>query len=327
MKVLFWGTSEFALPFLETLSSNRRIDTVITTPDKPAGRGLRLTPPPVKREALALGLNVLQPENLREKWFIDFLRERFEEGTRVSVLVSYGKKIPPEIIEIFTPPEGYFLGIHPSLLPKYRGASPIQRAIMNGEKETGITIFQITEELDAGNIIAQEKVIIEETTTAGELERELSRKGVVLLENILRKIETGETIEMKEQVGTPSYAPKIRKEELWIDWKGSSADIFRKINALSPRPGARSYIKFSETKKLVKLLRAKDASKEFPASSYTSGYTPGTPLKEALTRRRLVITCGNGTVEILELQIEGKRKTTAGEFLNGIREEFTLVSS
>ncbi len=296
MRVVFIGTSEFALPSLESLSKVADIPLVITQPDRPRGRGRRFSPTPVKRKALELGIKVVSPEDIRE--VEEMIREVAPD---LLVVVSYGQIIPKNILEI---PKVGSINIHPSLLPKYRGAAPIQRAIMNGEKTTGITIIWMNERLDAGDVFFQKEIEIKEEETYGELHDRLSLISADMIVEALKKIERGEVTRIPQDENEATYAKPISKEETLIDWRESAFDIVNKIRALSPKPGASAVI----SGKRFKLYRAKACEGEG---------VPGEILEKDVRKGVLKIACGEGALLILEIQPEGKKVMDIASFLRG----------
>ena len=296
MDVVFVGTSEFGIPALKALVEKHNVKLVISQPDRPKGRGRKLLPTPIKEEALKLGLEVLQPERIKE---IHPLLSQMDFD--VMVVVSYGQIIPKEILEI---PKVGPLNIHPSLLPKYRGAAPIQRAIMNGEKKTGTTIMWMNERLDAGDIFLQKEVEIDPDETYGELHDRLSLISAKLLLEALEKIERGEIVRIPQKDEEATYAKPISKEETVIDWSRPATEVHNKVRALSPKPGAWCTISGER----YKIYR----------TALSSGQgTPGEVLEKDIKKGILKIACGEGAVNIMEIQPEGKRVMNTSDFLRG----------
>ena len=297
MKLVFMGTPDFAVPTLEKLAQSRHeVLLVVTGPDKPRGRGQRLRPTPVKEAAQKLGLPVYQPESLRDPAVAEHLRTFPAD---LYVVVAF-RILPEQIIEI--PPRGV-INLHASLLPKYRGAAPIQWAILNGEKETGLTTFFIEKGIDTGDIILQEKVEIFPGETAGELHDRLARLGAELVLKTVDLIEAGKAPRRKQE-GEATRAPKIRPEMAEIHWDRPADEIERQIRAFSPVPGAFTFLHG----KRVKIYRAQKAPVEIPPS-------PGKIRVEQ--GQRLLASARDGWLEILELQEEGRKRLKAEEFLRG----------
>ncbi len=296
MRVVFVGTSEFALLPLEAVSRAAEVPLVVTQPDRPRGRGRKLLPTPVKLKALELGIDVVSPERIKDAE--DAIRNADPD---VLVVVSYGQIIPRSILDI---PGVGALNIHPSLLPKYRGAAPIQRAIMNGEKTTGVTIMWMNERLDAGDIFFQKEVEIGEDETYGELHDRLSELSAEMIVDALKRIEKGDVVRIPQNEEEATYAKPIAKEETFIDWKEGAERICNKIRALSPKPGAVAVISGSR----FKIYRAKPCEGEGE---------PGEILEKDVRKGVLKIACGDGAVFVLEIQPEGKKKMDIASFLRG----------
>ena len=243
MRTLFFGTSAFAVPSLRAVAARTSLAGVVTRPDRPAGRGQRLTPSPVKTEALALGARVYEPTKLRP-FALELAPERFD----LFVLASYGRVLPVELLEL---PRCGALNVHPSLLPKYRGATPIQTAIANGETETGVSIMLMDAGLDTGDVVQQRRVEIEPGETYGALHDRLALVGAELLARTLDLLSRGQ-LDPKPQIGEASLTRPLSKEDLAIDWSWSPKQIVDRVRAFSPQPAARATIE-GET---IKILRA-----------------------------------------------------------------------
>ncbi len=301
MRIVFLGTPEYSAHHLEKMiESGFNVVCVVTQPDRPAGRGYKLMESPVKRIALKHNLKVLQPENPNANEFVEELK-KYEPD--LGIIVSYGWILKDGMLKV--PKFGYF-NVHPSLLPKYRGPEPIRRALENGERRTGITIFKIDEGIDSGKIAKMVEVEIGERENYGELSERLMKIGAELLVDFLREFEDrGGRIELKDQVGVGSYAPKLKKEELFIDWTANARRIFNKIRSLDPSPGARTKLK----SKLVKLFSA--ISYEMDGEHDEEGVILD------ITNEGAKISCGRGKVIIGEIQLEGKRRTNFMSLKNG----------
>ena len=300
MRVVFFGTSEFAAPALRTLAkSAHTVGPVIAAPAQPSGRGRKLVRSPVEQEARALGLAVLTPEDPNDPAFIAELKSQSPD---IAVLAAYGYILKPPLLTL---PALGFLNIHPSLLPRYRGAAPIQRAILAGERETGVTIIVLSEQVDAGDIIEQEAVQIGPDETAGELSQRLADAGARLLLDALTQFGAGTATRTPQGPGLITRAPKITKAERSIDWRESAQGIHNRIRALSPEPGAVTNFR----QKRVVLLRSRIHS------------TPdmGEPGQLLVRHSGLVVATGSGAVEITEIKPEGKRAQTGQDFRNGHR--------
>lgn len=301
MRLVFFGTPEFAVPSLEALVAHgHQIAAVVTQPDRPAGRGRQNTPPPVKVAAQRLGLPVRQPESIRTPELLAWLRSLQPEAM---VVVGYGKLIPQSIIDV--PPLG-IVNVHASLLPKYRGAAPIEWAIARGETRTGVTTMRIDAGLDTGDILLQRETEIGPEETAEELRPRLAALGAELLIETLRGLESGTVTPRPQDSTLATYAPMLRKEDGRIQWKWTAREIANRVRAFIPWPGAYSWLRG----KLIHIWRARPA--ELPA--------PGAPGMLKSSGGRLWVACGEATtLEILELQEEGRRRMAVADFLRGAR--------
>ncbi len=247
MKTLFFGTSAFAVPSLRVLATRTQLAGVVTQPDRPAGRGHRLKPSAVKSAAFELGIRVREPSRL-----IDFAQESAKEQFDLFVLASYGRMLPKELLAL---PRLGALNVHPSLLPKYRGATPIQAAIASGEKETGVSIMLMDAGLDTGDLVLADRVTIEPNETYGELHDRLAWMGAELLGRAIDLAAGGE-LPRRPQAGEASMTRPISKEELAIDWSWPPQRIVNFVRAYSPQPAARATLEGE----IVKILRAHVAS-------------------------------------------------------------------
>ncbi len=299
VRIVFMGTPEFAVPSLEKLvQDGYEVVCVVTQPDRPKGRGRKLKPPPVKEVALRYEIPVVQPERLSEKEFLNILVQKEPE---LIVVVAYGQILPKSILEI---PKFGAINVHPSLLPKYRGAAPIQWTIMNDEPVTGVTIIKMTEKMDAGPILLQKEVSILPDETAGSLHDRLARLGADLLLEAIDKILSGSIKEVPQDETKATYAPKIDKSLSKIDWNRSAKDISAKIRALDPWPGAVSTVKDRELKL-------------FSSSVIDSSYK-GVPGRiYSVENEGVVIEGGEGLVLVREVQAPGRKRLKAKEFLKG----------
>ena len=295
------GTPDFAAKSLKFLiDSKYDICAVFTQPDKPKGRGYKLTPSEVKKLALENDIEVFQPAKLKTGEAFDIIKELNPD---IIVVVAYGKILPKEIIEF---PKYGCINVHGSLLPKYRGAAPIQWSVINGERKTGVTTMYMDEGLDTGDIILKEETDILENETSGELYERLSVLGAKLLIKTIEEIESGSTKREKQDNNNFSYAPMLNKDMALIDWNKSANEIHNLIRGLNPWPIAFSYI----NGKRFKIYK-----------SYISnlvGKIPG----EVISEKPFVIACGENTaIELLEVQYEGKKRMSSGDFLRGYKIE------
>jgi len=301
------GTPEFAVASLEKIiSEGFCVVGVVTAPDKPAGRGLLLREPPVKTAAKKHGLPVWQPENLKDPSFLSQL-----QALNADVFVVVAFRMLPEAVWKM-PPKGTF-NLHASLLPQYRGAAPIHWAVINGEKETGVTTFFISHDIDTGNIIFQEKVPIADDDTAGTLHDKLMHVGAALVCKTLRAIEAGNCPSVPQSQifsGPLRPAPKLFRENCRIDWQQECQKIHHLVRGLNPFPGAwTELITATGEKYTVKLFDTLPAS--LPSSGNKAGTIVPGPQKE------LMVATGTTFLQILSLQMEGRKKLSAEEFLRG----------
>lgn len=307
MRIIFFGTPEFAIPSLNILLENKyEIVGVVTVPDKEKGRGLKLEPSPVKRFALEHGLKVLQPEKLRDESFQGQLKELKPE---LGVVVAY--RILP--VEVYTIPEFGTFNLHASLLPKYRGAAPIQWALINGEKITGVTTFFLQEKVDTGNIILQREVEIDDEDNFQTLHDKLSEVGAQLVLETVRRIELRDINLIPQNESEATLAPKITKEICRINWNQSAEKIHNLVRGLSPSPAAFTIL----GNKLIKIYKTKILDEK-------SDKSPGEIMIED---ERILVNTRDKLIEILELQPESRKKMNAKEFLLGYRNFLKEFSS
>ncbi len=298
MRVVFLGTPEFAVPSLKALlSAGHDVPAVFTQPDRPKGRGNQMAEPPVKRAASELGLSIHQPERIRRPGYIDVLRAL---GAELMVVVGYGQLIPPTIIEL---PRYGILNVHASLLPNYRGAAPVQWAIANGENQTGVTIMQIDPGLDTGDMLLKASVDIQPDETAPELSGKLAPLGAQLLLQAIQQISDGTIHREKQNNAEATYAPILKKEDGLIEWSRTADQIYNRLRGFTPWPGA--YTSFRGQPFVV--VQAKPIEER--------EISPGVLRVE---KQRLFVGCGGDTVlELLEVQLAGKKRIAAEAFLNG----------
>ena len=297
MRIVFAGTPEFAVPSLETLlASNHQVVAVYTQPDRPAGRGHKLHPSPVKTLALAHQVPVMQPKTLHSEEAIDqFIRF----SPDLLVVAAYGLIIPPQILDA---PGLGAINVHASLLPRWRGAAPIQRAILAGDKETGVTIMQVVPALDAGPMLLKKTIPIGSADTAGTLHEKLAKLGAQALAEVLPLLEAESISPMPQDESQVSYADKIRKEEAHLDWSLSAEQLERCVRAFNPWPVA--YALWQD--KVLRIWRAEVLDQDTTAE-------PGTVI---LAKKQLLVATGQGVLRLLEVQLPGGKRMMAEAFLN-----------
>lgn len=307
-KIIFMGTPDFAEESLKALyEEGHEILAVVTNTDKPKGRGMKLVASPVKEFALSKNLKVLQPEKVRKNE--DFITEIKSMKPEYICVVAYGKILPKELLEI---PEKGCINVHGSLLPKYRGAAPIQWAVLNGEKETGITTMYMDEGMDTGDMILKEIVPIEENETTGELWDKMKEVGGKLLVETIKQIEQG-IAPREKQIGEYSMAPMLSKDMAKIDWENKTTkEIHNLIRGLNPIMGAYTTIN-NKKLKLWKAEQVKDKPEFLP--EYDK-YKPGEILY-ANDKQGLYIRTIDGAISVVELQAENSKKMKVGDFLRG----------
>lgn len=295
MRIVFMGTPDFAVPCLQALlDSPHTVTGVFTQPDKPQGRGYKLVAPPVKKLAMEHGIPVYQPTSLRKEEALEMLRECAPD---LIVVVAYGKILPLSVLNL--PAKGC-INVHASLLPRYRGAGPIQWSILKGETVTGVTTMYMAEGLDTGDMLLSASIPIGEEETADELHDRLSQLGASVLLDTLDALEAGTLTPIPQDDSQSTYAPMLTRELSQLDFSKDARTIHNQIRGLSSWPAAQTTCQGRRLK--VYRSRLVEGRGE-----------PGTLLKDG----RLVVACGEGAVELLEVQIEGGRRMAAADFLRG----------
>jgi methionyl-tRNA formyltransferase len=301
LRVVFFGTPGFAVPTLDAvLASRHPVAAVVTQPDRPRGRGQKTTDAPVKARALEAGLPVLQPETLKDQIFRQRLIDLHAD---IGVVAAYGKILPEAVIG--TPRLG-MINVHASLLPKYRGAAPVHRAVIAGEPETGVTIMRIVKALDAGPMLAEAVRSIRPDETSAELEGDLASLGAGLLVSTLERLSEGPMTEVPQDDGAATYAPRLSREDGFIDWERTAAEIHNLVRGLHPWPLAQSFV--NGQRLIVRRSSARDATATSPAGTIV-----------AARGDELRVAAGAGVLDLLEIQAEGRRPMTPREFLSGHR--------
>ena len=297
MRIVFMGTPDFAVPCLQVLLDHSyEVCGVFTQPDKPKGRGYTLTPPPVKELALRYQLPVYQPKSMKTGEAAEILRQLAPD---LAVVVAFGKILPKEVLEI--PPLGC-INVHGSLLPKYRGAAPIQRAVLDGEKETGVTTQFLAEGIDTGDVILKESTPIGEEETSGELFDRLAGMGADLLIQTVSAIENGQVCAQAQQEDQATYAHMLSKEEARIDWTLPARQVHNLVRGMNPWPSAYTFLRGKRVK--IHSCRVCDD---------LSG-APGALIQK---NGELFVCCGQGAVRILSLQPENSRRMEGRAYLLG----------
>ena len=300
LRIVFFGTPEFAVPTLDALLRSRHdIVGVVTQPDRPRGRGQKTTAGPMKARALAAGLPLLQPERLKDPSFLDALAALRAD---LGVVAAYGKILTDAVLA--TPRLG-LINVHASLLPRYRGAAPVHRAVIAGETETGVTIMRVVKALDAGPMLAKVTRPIGPDDTSDEVERDLGSLGAGLLVSTIEALADNRAGETPQHDADATYAHRLTKDDGVVDWTRSSVEIHNQIRGLHPWPHA---FTFARGQRVI-LHRSTQ-----PAADVAAG-APGSVLEAA--GDRLVVATGAGALQILVIQAEGKRPMTARDFLAG----------
>ena len=305
MKIVFMGTPKFAVPSLNILLDNHyEIPFVVTVPDKEKGRGLKKQFSDIKIFALEKNIPVLQPESL--KYDDNFKIALKAANPDLIVIIAFS--ILPR--DVYTLPKFGSINLHASYLPKYRGAAPINRAIMNGEKETGLTTFFLKDKEDTGNIILRVRVPIYDEDNAGTLHNRLSIRGAELLLESIRLIESGDYSPLEQDDSIATKAPKIFKNDCLIDWSNPALSIHNQIRGLSPYPAAYTYL----NSKICKIFTSK-------ITDFNSETEPGIIKIE---NKRFFVSTGTNMLEIFDIQMEGKKRISIADFLNGINKNSLL---
>lgn len=300
MKIVFMGTAQFAVASLKALiDAGQTISGVVTQPDKPSGRRRKLSSSPIKEQALQHKLSLIQPVSIKSP---DALEQIQAWQPDLIVVVAYGQIIPATILEL--PPSGC-INVHGSLLPRYRGAAPIQRAIMNGETQTGVTTMYMDEGVDTGDMIMQAAIPIDDLVDYGELQQQLAQVGADLLLKTVAAIAAGTAPREKQESSLATYAPALKAADELIQWEMKAVDIHNQIRALSPQPGA--FTRWQGSK--LKVYKSRVAS-------FSGQGTPG--LVEA-SGSGLVVQTGQGRLELLEVQKEGRKRMPIRDFMAGQR--------
>ena len=336
MKIIFIGTSDLAVPALDALKEKgHEILAVLTQPDKGSGRGKNIRFSPVKEAALKWNLPILQPEQIRAE---EVQKQIQELKPDLFVVASYGQKIPQEMMDLA--PYGC-INIHPSLLPKYRGAAPIVGPILNGDAKTGTSIMRLAQQLDAGNILAQEEIVLDPKETVPSLEPKLAALGAKLLLSVISRMENGTLEEVPQKEEEATYIRQITKEEGRIDFSDPAVTIERQVRAYAPWPSAYTTLE-GKTFKIWDADAIGPSDVTEPQADAAGPRAPGSQVQEAkrcpmhemchpdgrydhvvpgtvmyVGKKTLIVQCGEGCLSLQEVQLEGKKRMTIEEFLRG----------
>ena len=298
MRVVFMGTPDFSVPALENIAKKYEVVAVVTQQDRPKGRGHKMQYTPVKEKAIELEIPVYQPKRVKDHEFVDILKTLKPD---VIVVIAFGQILSKEILEL---PKYGCINVHASLLPKYRGAAPIQWAVINGDKKSGVTTMYMAEGLDTGDIIDTSEIVLDEKETGGSLFDKRADLGGKLILNTLDKLETGTATRTRQDDARSTYAGKITKELGKIDFTKSAAEIERLIRGLNPWPSAFTYM----DDKMLKIWNA-DVLEE------TVEEAPGTITE--VNKKFIKVATGEGYLLLKEIQLEGKKRMNVTSFLNG----------
>jgi methionyl-tRNA formyltransferase len=301
LRVVFFGTPAFAVPTLDSILESRHpVVGVVTQPDRPRGRGQKTTPAPIKDRAAERGLSVLQPATLKDPAFVDALAAL---GADIGVVAAYGRILTETVLAV---PRLGMINVHASLLPRYRCAAPVHRAVIAGERETGVTIMRVVKALDAGPMLAKASRAIAADETSEEVERDLSRLGARLLTETLDRFAAGTVQETQQDDGAATYAARLTKEDGLVDWSQPAARVHDLVRGLHPWPHAYTFL---------------DGHRFILLRTIPSTEDPGLPPGSVIAARgdELRIAAGLGSVLVTEIQAEGKRPMTPRDFLSGHR--------
>lgn len=309
MKVIFMGTPDFSVGTLEALiAAGHEITLAVTQPDKPKGRGKSMQYPPVKEAALAHGIEVYQPTRIREPECVENLR-KYEAD--IIVVVAFGQILPKEILEM---PKYGCINVHASLLPKYRGAAPIQWAVINGEKRTGVTIQRMAEGIDTGDMILKEEVVLHKEETGGSLFERLAKTGAELCVKTLKAIEKGTATYTPQNHEEATHTTMIKKQLGEMDWTKPAIELERLVRGLNPWPSA--YTRLNG--KTLKIWKSSVETEE-------AGESAGSPGTIAVGKDTITVQTGKGRLRLEEVQLEGKKRMQTDAFLRGVNLETGMI--
>ncbi len=308
LRVVFFGTPEFALPSLRALIAHPEIqlEAVVTQPDRPRGRGQQISTSAIKDFALDAGIYLYQPEKIRDETVVTFFKRMKPDAV---IIIAYGQKIPQSLLDI---PRLGWINLHGSLLPKYRGAAPINWAIANGETRTGVTTMQVDATMDTGPILQQYEIEIGADETASELARRMAEAGAPLVIDSLLKLDRGEIAPHPQNNALASHAPMLKKEFGNLDWSLPAAQLYNRIRGFDPWPGAYTYFRGQTCRVWARPVN-RDSQQQLLRPS-------ATPASLQFDTGELYVACGEATwLRVETIQLEGKKRITAKEFANGTR--------
>ncbi len=299
MRAVFFGTPQIAVPALQALTKVAEVAAVVCQPDRPSGRGLKLAAPPIKEAALELGLAVHQPTKVRTGELSAWLREK---NADVSLVMAYGRILP---LDVLTAARRGAMNLHASLLPQYRGAAPINWVIVNGETKTGISLMQMDEGLDTGPVYSRHELELTETETAGSLAERIATLGAHVVRTDLAAAVEGRLSPVPQDPALASHAPLIERHHLQVDWSRTAVELARLVRGMAPRPGAFTLV----NGKVLRLHEARPTAGPMPV-----GAVPGTV---SILGKRALVATGQGPLELVRAQIEGKKPLLAVDLING----------
>jgi len=300
LKTIFMGTPEFAIPSLEVVAKNTDLKAIFTKEDKVNARGNKIIFSPVKQFGIDNEIEVIQPKKIKDEKIIEKIKEINPD---LIVVVAYGKILPKEIIDI---PKYGIINVHSSLLPKYRGASPIHSAILNGDTKSGVSIMYIEEGLDSGDVILQESCDILENDTLGTLHDKLKDLGAIGLEKALKLIETGKVEATKQDESLATFVKPITKEQAKIDWNNTKEVIFNQVRGLNPFPAAHT---FNEKDENIKIYKTEKLDKEYEGQNGQ--------IVDIINKKGPVVKVKNGALVLLEVKFQGKKLQRGVDVING----------
>ncbi|MES1186744.1 MAG: methionyl-tRNA formyltransferase [Myxococcales bacterium] len=299
MRAVFFGTPQVAVPALRALTQVAEVAAVVCQPDRPSGRGLKVASPPVKEAAVELGLSVHQPTKVRTGELADWLREK---AVDVALVMAYGRILPADVLAA---PRRGAMNLHASLLPRYRGAAPINWVIVHGETQTGVSLMQMDEGLDTGPVYARHALDLSDTETAGTLAERIATLAAHVVRADLAAAVDGKLVAEPQNEALASHAPLIERSHLQVDWGRSALDIARLVRGMAPRPGAFTLL----GGKVLRLHEARPAP-----GPMAPGAAPGSV---SILGKRALVATGSGTLELINAQLEGKKALMAQDLING----------